>query len=188
LANANSGANASTRVIFSLGRSSLLPTWFGKVHPTHRTPVNAVHAQAIIGIIIAIGLGLVFRNQPLGGPLTVYVFIGYALGLLFAAMYILVNIAVIGFYLGERRDEFNPLKHLVVPILGALAVVPAFIGVLGGATIPLIGVAVPALTAPFDIVPAIVAIWMVAGVVLYFVIRARTPEAIERLGEAVTEG
>jgi hypothetical protein len=120
--------------------------------------------------------------------LTVYVFIGYALGLLFAAMYILVNIAVIGFYLGERRDEFNPLKHLVVPILGALAVVPAFIGVLGGATIPLIGVAVPALTAPFDIVPAIVAIWMVAGVVLYFVIRARTPEAIERLGEAVTEG
>jgi hypothetical protein len=103
-------------------------------------------------------------------------------------MYLLVNIAAIGFYLRERRDEFNPLKHLVVPILGALAMIPAFIGVLGGMTIPLLGVAVPPLSQPFDVVPAIVAVWMVAGVILYFVIRAQRPEAIASVGEAVTEG
>ncbi|MFZ5855148.1 MAG: APC family permease [Chloroflexota bacterium] len=188
LANANSGANASTRVMFSLGRSRLLPSWFGAVHGTHKTPTNAVNAQAIFGIVVALGLGLLFRDQALGGPLTVYVFIGYALGLLFAGMYILVNIAVIGFYLRGRRDEFNVVKHIVVPILGALAVVPAFIGVLGGTTIPFIGVEVPPLARPFDVVPAIVAIWMVIGLVAYLVIRARRPEAIATVGEAITEG
>ena len=188
VANANSGATASTRAIFSMGRSGLLPSWFASIHGTHRTPTNAVNAQAILGIVVVIGLGLLFRDQAFGGPLTVYVFIGYALGLLFAGMYIAVNLAAVGLYLGERRDEFNVVKHLVVPILGALAMIPAFIGVLGGYTIPLIGVEVPQLAPPFDVVPIIVALWMAAGIVLYFVMRARRPEAIARVGEAVTEG
>ena len=51
LANANAGANASTRAMFSLGRSRLLPAAMAAIHPTHRTPVNAVHVQAIIGIV-----------------------------------------------------------------------------------------------------------------------------------------
>ena len=97
---------------------SLLPRWFAAIHETYQTPVNAVHFQGILGIGLAVILGLVFAGQPLGGPLTTYVWIGYALGLLFAGMYVAVNLAVIGFYLGERRAEFNPIKHLVVPILG----------------------------------------------------------------------
>lgn len=185
VANANSGATASTRAIFSLGRSRLLPSLFGEVHPVYRTPANAVHAQAIFGIVLVVGLGLLFREQPLGGPLTAYVFIGYGLGLLFAGMYIAVNIAAIGFFLTKRRDEFNPLKHLVIPILGVLAMIPAFIGVLGGFTIPLLGVEVPKLSAPYDIVPILIAIWMVIGVVLYFVLRARDATAMARIGEAV---
>ena len=47
------------------------------------------------------------------------------LGLLFAGIYILVNVACMGFYLRERRDEFNVLKHIVVPILGVIAMIPA---------------------------------------------------------------
>jgi amino acid transporter len=188
VANANSGATAATRAVFSMGRSGLLPRWFAVVHPVHRTPVNAVHAQAVIGIAVAIILGLLFTSQPLGGPLTVYVFLGLTLGLLFAGMYIAVNVAAIGFYLGERRDEFNPVKHVVIPVLGILAMIPAFMGVLGGVTIPLIGVAVPKLAQPFDVVPALVGIWMLAGIVLYFVVRSSRADAIERVGEAVAEG
>ena len=52
IANANAGANASTRVIFSLGRSRLLPGALAAVHPVHRTPVNAVHLQGVIGIVL----------------------------------------------------------------------------------------------------------------------------------------
>lgn len=188
VANANSGATAATRAVFAMGRSGLLPRWFAAVHPVHRTPVNAVHAQAILGIVIAIGLGLLFRDEALGGPLTVYVFLGYTLGLLFAGMYIAVNVAVIGFYLGERRDEFNVLKHLVVPVLGVVAMVPAFMGVLGGVTIPILGTEVPQLSPPFDVVPILVGLWMVIGVVVYFVLRSSRAEAIGQIGEALAEG
>jgi len=187
VANANSGATAATRSVFSMGRSGLLPGWFGGVHPTLRTPVNAVHAQAILGIAVAIGLGLIFSNQVFPPPLMVYVFIGYSLGLLFAGMYIAVKLATIGFFLRERRDEFNVVKHLVIPILGALAVIPAFLGVLGGVTIPFRGTEVPQLASPFDLVPILVAIWMAAGVVLYFVVRSIRPAAIGQIGEAVSE-
>ena len=86
LANASAGANASTRVDLLARPVSLLPRWFAAIHETYRTPMNAVHFQGILGIGLAVGLGLLFQGQgqPLGGPLTTYVWIGYALGLLFA--------------------------------------------------------------------------------------------------------
>jgi amino acid transporter len=189
LANASAGANASTRVIFSLGRVSLLPRWFAAVHETHRTPMNAVHFQGILGIGLAVGLGLLFQSQgqPLGGPLTTYVWIGYALGLLFAAMYVAVNLAVIGYFWREQRSEFSWLKHLVVPILGILLLIPAFLGVLGGLTIPLLDIKLDPLKTPYDVVPLLVVIWMVIGIVLYVVLRSRTPNPLDRIGDVMTD-
>ena len=92
-----------------------------------------------------------------------YFWLGYALGLLFAGMYIAVNLAAIGYYLSEGRAEFNPIKHLVVPILGVIAMIPAFFGVLGGVTIPVIDLELAALAEPYSFVPPLVAIWMIAG-------------------------
>ena len=189
LANANAGANASTRVIFSLGRVSLLPRWFAAIHEQYHTPVNAVHFQGVFGIGLAVFLGLLFQaqGQPLGGPLTTYVWIGYSLGLLFAGMYVAVNLAVIGFFLRERRDEFSPIKHLVIPILGIILLIPAFLGVLGGLTIPLLDIKLDPLKTPYDVVPAIVVVWMVIGVVAYVYLRSRKPEALARIGDVMTE-
>jgi amino acid transporter len=189
LANANSGANASTRAIFSLGRSRLIPAAFAAVHPTHRTPVNAVHFQAILGIVIAIGLSLwlgsAYPDTP--GPLNTYFWLGYALGLLFAGMYIAVNLAAIGYYLGEGRSEFNPIKHLVVPILGVIAMIPAFFGVLGGVTIPLIDLELAALAEPYSFVPPLVAVWMIAGLIIGLYLYFQRREALGRVKEAMGE-
>jgi amino acid transporter len=190
LANASAGANASTRVLFALGRVSLLPRWFAAIHETYRSPMNAVHFQGILGIGLAVILGLLFQSQgqPFGGPLTTYVWIGYALGLLFAGMYVAVNLAVIGFYYRERRSEFSPIKHLVIPILGILLLIPAFLGVLGGLTIPLFDIKLDPLASPYDVVPLIVLVWMILGVVAYFVLRRRSPDALTRVGDVMTEG
>jgi amino acid transporter len=187
LANANSGATAATRAIFALGRSRLLPAQLGTVHPTYRTPAMAVHVQALFGAVLAVVLGFVFKDAVYGGPLTTYVFIGYSLGLLFAGMYIAVNIASFGYYFARRRDEFSWIRHGLVPLLGVIAMIPAFMGVLGGVTIPILNVEVPPLVAPFDFVPLLVALWMVAGIVLYFVLNANRSEAVRSLGEAVSE-
>jgi hypothetical protein len=150
----------------------------------------AVHFQGVLGIGLAVGLGLLFQSQgqSLGGPLTTYVWIGYALGLLFAGMYVAVNLAVIGYYWRERRSDFSPIKHLVVPILGIVLLIPAFLGVLGGLTIPLLDIKLDPLKTPYDVVPLLVLIWMVLGVVAYFVVRSRTPDALKRVGDVMTEG
>ena len=80
-------------------------------------------------------------------------------------MYMAVNLAVIGYYYRERRAEFTPIKHLIVPILGIALLIPAFLGVLGGVTIPLFDIQLDPLPTPYDFVPLIVLIWMVIGVV-----------------------
>jgi amino acid transporter len=187
LANANAGANASTRAIFALGRSRILPEALAAVHPTYRTPVNAVHLQGVLGILLAIGLGILFKDVTTGGPLTTYIFIGYAIALLFAGMYIAVNIASLGYYMGEGRAEMNVIKHVVVPIVGVILLIPAFLGVLGGLTIPLLNITLPPLASPYNVVPPLVGLWMLAGIVLYFVLRARAASTIERVGDVMLE-
>ncbi len=39
-----------------------------------------------------------------------------------------------------------------------------------------------------DIVPLLVLIWMVIGVVAYFFLRSRDPEAVNRVGDVMSEG
>ena len=46
-------ANSQSRLIFNAGREGLLPRWLGRVHPTRRTPMNAIYAfVALAGGII----------------------------------------------------------------------------------------------------------------------------------------
>ena len=187
LANSNAGAIASTRSIFSLGRAGLLPRTLGTIHPTFQTPSVATHVQGIIGIVLAVGLGLAFNGYTSGGPITTYGFIGVMLGLLFAAMYIAVNAAAIGYFLGPGRADFNILKHILVPILGILAMIVGFLSALGGVSIPILGVDLPPLSAPYNSAPLVVGIWMLIGLGAYFVLQSRRPEAIGELGAAVAE-
>jgi amino acid transporter len=191
LANANAGANAATRSLFAMGRVGLLPRMFAAVHPTNRTPVTAVHFQAISALIIAVVLGVILANDPFPTPegaasfggLNVYVFLGTMLGLIFVFLYICVNQACIGYFWRVRRDEFNPIKHLIVPILGVLAMIPAGLAVIGGLTIPILDIELPPYGNALQYTAPIVAIWMAIGIVLYFVLRSRSPEALDRMGD-----
>jgi amino acid transporter len=183
IANANAGATAATRSLFAMGRVRLLPSWFAAVHPETRAPVNAVHFQAITGLIIAVALGLLLGDDPFPFGLSVYVFLGTMLGLIFAGIYIAVNIACIGFFLRERRDEFNVVKHLIVPVIGVIAMIPAALAVIGGVTIPIIDVALDPYDNYLRYTAPIVGVWVVIGIVVWFVLRSRNPEALDRMGD-----
>jgi amino acid transporter len=189
LANANSGANASTRSVFALGRSRLIPAAFGTVHPIHRTPATAIHLQAILGIIIAVGLSLYLGKAypDVPGPLNTYVTIGYAIGLSFAGMYMAVNFATIGYFWREQRAEFSWLRHLIIPIIGFIAMIPAFFGVLGGVTLPILNLELAPLGEPYSYVPPLVGVWMLIGIVigLYFWFRER--DKLRSVREAMGE-
>jgi amino acid transporter len=185
LANANSGATAATRSLFSMARGGLLPKFFAAVHPTHRTPVNAVHFQVLVAIVVAVAGGLILADDPYEGlgPINIYVFIGTMLRLLFAGMHMAVNVAVIGFYWRERRDEFNAFKHFVIPIIGVLAMVPALLSVIGGLTIPLFDVELPAYTTSLRFTAPLVGAWMLIGIVIFIVLWMTNRAALARMGE-----
>jgi amino acid transporter len=185
LANANAGATAATRSLFAMGRATLIPRWFGAVHPTYKSPVNAVHFQVGLALVIAIVLGFVLADDPFpgSGPLNVYVWLGTMIGLLFAFMYIAVNLACIGYYLREGRSEFNVLKHVVVPVLGVIAMIPAVLAVIGGVTIPILNVELPPYENSLRFTAPVVGVWLVLGIIAYFVLRSRNPEALARVDD-----
>ena len=191
LANANSGATAATRSLFAMGRATLLPRFFAKVDPDTRAPVNAVHFQAITALVIAVVLGIVLANDPFPTPdgaasfggLNVYVFLGTMLGLVFAGIYILVNLACIGYFMRERRDEFNVVKHLIVPVLGVLAMIPALLAVIGGLTIPFLDIELPPYETALKWTAPIVGVWVVLGIVVYIVLWVTNRAALARVGD-----
>ena len=185
LANASAGATAATRSLFAMGRATLIPRWFGAVHPSYKSPVNAVHFQAVTAVVIALVLGFVLADDPFpgSGPLNVYVWLGTMIGLLFALMYIAVNVACIAYYLREGRSEFNFFKHILVPVLGVIAMIPAVLAVIGGVTIPILNLELPPYENSLRFTAPVVGIWLVLGVVAYFVLRSRNPEALARVDD-----
>ena len=76
----------------------------------------------------------------------------------------------------------------MVPILGIALLIPAFLGVLGGLTIPLFDIKLDPLKTPYDVVPLLVLIWMILGVIVYFGLRSRSTDALTRIGDVMSEG
>ena len=181
VANANASATAATRSLFAMGRATLISRWFAAVHPEYRSPINAVHFQAVLGIIVAVGLGLLLADDPFEGAagLNVYVWLGTLVGLLFAGMYIAVNLACIGYFMREKRDEFNPIKHLIIPVLGVIAMIPAVLAVIGGVTIPVLNIPLDPYENSLRWTAPVVGVWLLLGVIAYFYLRSRNPAALE---------
>jgi amino acid transporter len=185
VANANASATAATRSLFAMGRATLISRWFAAVHPDYRSPINAVHFQAVLGIIVAIGLGLLLADDPFEGApgLNVYVWLGTLVGLLFAGMYIAVNVACIGYFMREKRSEFNPIKHLIIPVLGVIAMIPAVLAVIGGVTIPILDIELSPYENSLRWTAPVVGAWLLLGVIAYFYLRSRNPAALGRMNE-----
>jgi amino acid transporter len=163
IANSNAGVNASTRVGYSLGRIGLLPRAFASIHPRYHTPHVAVNVQAIGGIVLAVGLGWVT-----GGPLNAFALLGTVATIIIVTIYILTNISNLVFYAREHRAEFNWLLNGVVPVVGSLIFLPALVAAFG---IDFLSLGISGLTAPSNLAPLIIGIWMVVGLGLavYFV-------------------
>ncbi len=153
IANANAGANVSTRTAFSLGRIAIFPRAFTRLHPTHRSPVVAVGVQFVIAVVVTLALGFAYD------PVTAFLLIATIIVVVVVSVYIVVNAACIGFFTRYRREAFNPLLHLVFPLLGIAAFVPALLTAAG---IPAFDFVAP-LTSPISYAGPVVGVWMLLG-------------------------
>jgi amino acid transporter len=109
-------STSSTRVMYAMGRTGALPRWFGQVDRRFGTPRNAIIAQTVLTFGLGLGLGFAM------GPFNEFLMIGVAITVCLCLLYILSSLGVIRFFLTEQRRAFNPLLHVVVPLVAAVAV------------------------------------------------------------------
>jgi amino acid transporter len=159
LANSNAGVNVASRTVFAMGRVHAFPPAFARVSERHRSPVLAIAAGTVIGLAVMLGVGFGYD------PVTGFAMIGTALVITLVGIYLVMNVACIG-YFARRAHGFNLVSHLIVPVLGILAFIPAW---LAGAGIKAPGLSfITPLSTPLSYMGPAVAIWMGIGI-LYLV-------------------
>ncbi|MEU1182912.1 APC family permease [Streptomyces sp. NPDC005820] len=173
------GINSQARLIFNAGREGLLPSFFGYVHPTRRTPNNAIVTFAVTSLLIIGGWGLGHLLGPGGGRMDPVVFFteSSSLGaLLILLVYLASNIALPLYYRRYRPQEFRTVRHLVLPGVGALAIL-----------VPLYYLAKPGQPAPYSWFPYVALVALVASVGYATVLVRRDPTLAERVGSVVAD-
>jgi amino acid transporter len=177
IANANASANAATRTWFAMGRIRLLPRMLEHVNPRWRSPDVAVVLQLVVGVGVAVWLGLQYE------PLTAFAVVGTIVTAVIIAIYMVVNLSCLVFYLRERRGQFNLLLHGLIPLLGIAAFVPAFLTAVGIQAFDFIS----ALPYPISLVGPVVGIWYAIGLVYLIVLAVRRPERLRDTGRVFVE-
>lgn len=97
----------TSRLLYVMGRDGVLPQrFFGKLHPTFRTPVPSLLLIAAAGLL---GLGLSLASAT--SLINFGAFVAFTL----------VNLCVISYAIGQRRagNRLSVLGHFVVPAAGA---------------------------------------------------------------------
>ncbi|GCE08055.1 APC family permease [Dictyobacter aurantiacus] len=148
--------NGGARIIYTVGRDGLLPRWTALTHATHQTPIGAVTLLCVFALACGIPMGILMT------PITAFSFLGTLDALFILPIYILVNIACVRFFWRRRRNQFKPIRHLLIPILSTLLMGVIFVAAF-----------VSPGPAPLSFVPIVVGAWIVAGLIILWLLRTR---------------
>ena len=164
-------ANVGTRMWYSMARSGSFPAALAKVHPEHKTPTNAILVQMILNLVAGTYVGLTWDPQT-----GFFLVTGLLLVLAVSVAYIMANLAVVVFYWNQVRSEFNWILHVVFPVLST------------GVLLYAIYKSFP-LSTPYDLAPIVNGAWLVIGVIILLVLRARgNEEWLVKAGASLAEG
>ena len=170
IANANAGVNVSSRTAYAMGRIGAFPRLLAQVHPRHHSPVTAILLGTVVTAGVTLGLGLGY------GPTEAFFMVGTGLVIILAAIYILMNAACIGYF--ARRGRLNPVLHVIIPLLGIVTFVPAW---LTSAGIKVFSFVVP-LAPPVSYMGPAVGVWMILGVIYLGYLYRTDPRRVTEVG------
>jgi amino acid transporter len=172
-ANGNSALIAATRTWYAMGRIQLLPAAFASTDRRHASPVVGIAVQTLLTLVVALPLALHYD------PATTFQLLATILSAVMMGIYIVINISVVGYYTRRQRAEFNWLAHLVLPVIGALALLPVLAAALG------VGASwlkfVTPLPYPVSEAGLAVGIWFAIGVVYLVYLAARHPDRVRAM-------
>ena len=176
IANANAGVNVASRTGYAMGRIRAFPHMLAQVHSRHRSPVVAISATFGLTVAVMLGLGLAYN------PVNAFAMVATGIVIVLVAVYIVVNAACIGYFASPARRgsgrRWNPLLHLIIPVAGIAAFVPAW---LTSAGIRVFSFVAP-LTPPASYMGPGVAGFMAVGVIYLIYLYARHPQRVTEVG------
>ena len=171
IANSNAGVNVSSRTAYAMGRIRVFPSFFAHIDPRHRSPIYSILVAFVITIAITLGLGIHY-TAPVA-----FAMVGTGIVILLVAIYIVMNVACIG-YFARRRTGFNVLSHLIIPLLGIVAFVPAW---LSGVGIKAFNFITP-LSPPYSYMGPAVGVWMIIGLIYLIYLYAQHKQRVTDVG------
>lgn len=161
--------NTVVRVLYAMGRDGVLPRWLGHTHEKFHSPSNAI--WTVMAFTVLFGVPVALWIGP--GATGAYGFTGAIGTVLVVIVYLLCQISIMR-YSAQVKDK-SVLKHIILPILAIL-----------GLAYPLWSTIQPG-PFPYNLVPVIDLIWIVAGVVVYLILKGKDPEKIEKMGSDLAE-
>jgi amino acid transporter len=164
------GSNSQARLIFNAAREGLLPSRLARLHSTRRTP------WASFLVFFGIGLAVVYIFGWSVAPVTFFGEIATIGTILVALTYLVSNVALPVYYRRYHPEQFSVLRHLVLPILGVLAI-----------GFPLWGLVQPGQPAPFNLFPWISLAIIVLAVIYAVILSRRDPTLGDRVGSIVAD-
>jgi amino acid transporter len=179
LATLVSGANSQARMLFDGGRSGLLPRRLGRVRPPADTPVNALLVMASGGLgIIAIWwvIHLIGVDSGSTNPVGLYAECSTMGTIVILFVYVLTTLALPVFMWRRHRPSFSVLRHVAVPLLGALTLI-----------VPFVELCKPGQPAPYSVFPFLALAVVVASAAIACVVVHRNPSAGSGEGTAFSQ-
>ncbi len=170
-------ATAGTRTLFAMGREGVLPRQLGHTHPRFQTPVNATIAVTVLATVMALLIGYPLHDSTFGSPFSNYYFWATVGTLVIIVVYMALCVGGIVYFARTRATRrWNPLVHVLVPLVGAVV----FAAALYGSVHP---------TPPGILAwtPLVAAVWLVLGIGVVMWLRARHRDAIARIGSILGE-
>ncbi|HUD79118.1 MAG TPA: APC family permease [Streptosporangiaceae bacterium] len=170
-------ATAAARTLFAMGREGVLPAAFGRTHPRFKTPVTATLTVTIVSVLMALLIGYPLSDAAFGQPFSNYYFWATVGTLVIIIVYVMLCVGgIVFFYRTRDTRRWNPLVHVLVPLVGAV--------VFGAA---LYGSIYPAPPGILKWTPYVAGVWLVIGIAALVWLRTRRPGSVDQIGSILGE-
>jgi amino acid transporter len=176
-----SAINSQARLIFNAGREGLLPSFIGRVNAKRRTPVNALYTFTGVAAVIILVWALLHllgghKNSGSMNPLVFFQESSTMGTILVLVVYFLANLALPFYYRRYRPAEFNLIKHIVLPVLGLVAI-----------GVPVYYLVKPGQPAPYNWFPYAALAIVVLATIYGFILNLRDPALKDRVGSIIAD-
>jgi amino acid transporter len=171
--------NSQCRLIFNAGREGLLPRFIGYVHPVRRTPVYAIIVFVAVASAITLGWAIGHWAGGHGNSLNALNFFdesGTMGTILILVVYFAANVALPFYYRKYRPQEFNIIKHVILPFLGMVAI-----------AVPIYYLCKPPQPNPYNWFPYAALGVLVVSIVYAIWLVSRDPGLGDRVGSIVAD-